>query len=140
MATAKSDETEAKDTKAADAQQQKSTYDPQKNPSGASEEQLKKGEMTGKVRGPDTDSSYHKYEFTDAYTGEPVETHQVIHDVAVGVNEDGSLQTEKGDKVYAIEGEHFGSQGKPKDGADTKQSEGANQGEAGEHTTKRTTK
>ena len=136
------DETEAKDTKAADAQKQQDApkYDPKTNPAGASEEQLRKGEMVGKVRGPDTDPSYHTYQFTDAYTGEPVETHQVIHDVAVGVNEDGSLQTEKGDKVYAIEGEHFGSQGKPKGGADTKQSEGANQGEAGEHTTRRTTK
>ena len=93
-----------------------------RNPSGATEEQLRAGENVGKVRGPDIDTSHHKYEFTDAYTGEPVETHQVIHDVPVGVNEDGSLKTEKGDKVFQVQNE----------GADTKQSKGANQGEAGE--------
>jgi hypothetical protein len=94
-------ETEAK---APEAKAEKSTYDPMTNPSGASEEQLKAGEMVGKVKGPEVDSSYHVYEFTDPATGEPVETHQVIHDVAVGVNEDGSLKTEKGDKVYATPG------------------------------------
>ena len=105
-----------------------------RNPSGASEEQLRAGENVGKVRGPDIDESYHKYEFTDAYTGEPVETHQVIHDVPVGVNEDGSLKTEKGDKVFNMQAD---DKNKPKGGADTKQSQGANQGEAGEHTTAR---
>ena len=125
---------EAKDTKAADAPK----YDSCTNPSGASEEQLKAGEMVGKVKGPEVDSSYHAYEFTDPQTGEPLETHQVIHDVAVGVNEDGSLKTEKGDKVFAMRRWH--DEDKPKGGADTKQSEGANQGEAGEHTSKRTTK
>lgn len=101
-------ETEAKDTKAADAQQ-KSTYDSATNPSGASEEQLAAGELVGKVRGPDVDTSYHVYEFTDPVTGEPVETHQVIHDVATGVNEDGSLKTEKADKVYAVPADQGGS-------------------------------
>jgi hypothetical protein len=41
---------------------------------------LKKGELTGKVRGPDVDSSFHVYEFTDPETGEPVETKQTVHD------------------------------------------------------------
>ena len=119
-------ETEAKDTKAA-----KSTYDPMTNPSGASEEQLRAGEMVGKVKGPEVDSSYHVYEFTDPATGEPVETHQVIHDVAVGVNEDGSLKTEKGDKVYATPGSFD---------KNSKEAKAASGGEAGEHTTARTTK
>ena len=83
MATSK-----ASDEKEAPAE--KGTAASPKNPSGASEAQLKKGEMTGQVRGPDVDKSFHVYEFTDPMTGEPVE------------------------------------------GADTKQSEGANQGEAGE--------
>ena len=52
----------------------KGTGASKQNPSGASEEQLKKGEMTGQVRGPDVDSSFHVYEFTDPMTGEPVET------------------------------------------------------------------
>ena len=119
--------TTSKDTKPTDQTQAKGTPASERNPSGASDEQLRKGEMTGKVRGPDIDTTFHKYEFTDAYTGEPVETHQVIHDVPVGVNEDGSLKTEKGDKVFFAQDE----------GADTKQSQGANQGEAGEHTTAR---
>ena len=134
--TTKSDD--AKDTKAADAKAADAPKADARNPSGASEEQLKKGEMTGKVRLADVDSSYHAYEFTDPQTGEPIETHQVIHDVPVGVNEDGSLKTEKGDKVFTIQNEGEGK--KPKGGADTKQSEGANQGEAGEHTSARTTK
>jgi hypothetical protein len=120
-----------KDTK--DTTQQQGPKADARNPSGASEEQLKEGENVGKVRGPDIDTSYHKYEFTDAYTGEPVETKQVIHDVPVGVNDDGSLKTEKGDKVFQMQGE---DSDKPKRGADTKQSEGANQGEAGEHTSR----
>ena len=91
------------------------------NPSGASEEQLKAGELVGKVRGPNVDSSFHTYEFTDPATGEPLETHQVIHDVATGVNEDGSLKMEKGDKVFAVPGSF-----------DKKAPKGANQGEAGE--------
>jgi hypothetical protein len=114
-----------KDTKDT-AQQQGPKADAQ-NPSGASEEQLRAGENVGKVRGPDIDTSHHVYEFTDPETGEPLETHQVIHDVPVGVNEDGSLKTEKGDKVFQVQD----------DGADSKQSKGANQGEAGEHTTAR---
>jgi hypothetical protein len=111
MATREEVETKAREDKAREdaAKKQnassKSTYDPETNPSGASEEQLRKGEMTGKVRGPDLDPSFHKYEFTDAYTGEPVETHQVIHDVPVGVNEDGSLITEKADKVFFQQGD-----------------------------------
>ena len=132
-------EEESKDTKAAAKQAaggQQASHD-DRNPSGASEEQLRKGEMTGKVRLADVDSSYHSYQFTDAYTGEPIETKQVIHDVPVGVNDDGSLKTEKGDKVFTIQGE---GEDKPKGGADTKQSQGANQGEAGEHTSARTTK
>ena len=36
-----------------------------RNPSGATEEQLRAGENVGKVRGPDIDTSHHKYEFTD---------------------------------------------------------------------------
>ena len=126
MAASKSSETETKDTKSAG-----SGYDPKTNPSGASDEQLKKGEMVGKVRGRDVDPSYHTYEFTDPHTGEPVEWTPPVHDVPVGVNSDGSVKTEKGDKVFAIAAE--GAE-KPKGGADTKQSEGANQGEAGEHT------
>lgn len=68
---------------------------------------LKKGEMTGKVRGPDVDKSFHTYEFTDPETGEPVEWTPVVHDVATGVNSDGSLKTEKGDAtfVHAPEGQ-----------------------------------
>jgi hypothetical protein len=68
---------------------------------------LKKGEMTGKVRGPDVDTSFHTYEFTDPNTGEPVEWTPVVHDVATGVNSDGSLKTEKGDAtfVHAPEGQ-----------------------------------
>lgn len=122
MATSKS-ESEASAPTGADAKSSKGSKDGvNTNPSGASDEQLKKNEMVGKVRGSDVDSSFHAYEFTDPETGEPLETHQVIHDVAVGTNEDGSLKTEKGDKVFAV----------PAGGADTKQSEGANQGEAGE--------
>lgn len=60
------------------------------NPSGASDEQLKAGELTGKVRGPDVDSSFHVYEFTDPETGEPVETKQMVHDVLV--NNDGTME------------------------------------------------
>ena len=41
------------------------------------------------------------------------------------------MKTEKGDKVFQVQNEN---QDKPKAGADTKQSEGANQGEAGERT------
>ena len=88
----------------------------------AEEARIKRGELTGKVRGQDVDSSFHVYEFTDPKTGEPVETPQVVHDVAVGVNADGSLKTEKATESFA----------KPAEGADTKQSQGANQGEAGE--------
>jgi hypothetical protein len=81
------------------------------NPSGASDEQIKKGEMAGKVRGPDVDTSFHVYEFTDPNTGEPVETQQVVHDVMA--KSDGT--TEKGDASF-VHG----------DG-------GASGGEAGEH-------
>lgn len=59
------------------------------------------GEDVGKVRGPDVDSSFHVYEFTDPATGEPLETHQVVHDVAVGVNADGSLKTAPATDTYA---------------------------------------
>ena len=113
-------ETEAKNTKADG--QGRGSYDPKTNPSGASEEQLQKGELTGKVRGPDVDSSYHVYDFTDPETGEPVEWTPVVHDVATGVNSDGTVKTEKGNATFA----------QPAEGADTKQSKGANQGEAGE--------
>jgi hypothetical protein len=82
------------------------------NPSGASDEQLKKGEMTGKVRGPDVDTSYHVYEFTDPQTGEPVETQQMVHDVLA--SNDGT--TEPGDSGF-VHGEDEG---------------GASGGEAGE--------
>ena len=101
---------------------EKQTGAPANNPSGASEEQLKKGEMAGKVRGRDVDSSYHDYEFTDPATGEPVEWTPVVHDVAVGTDGSGGVVTEKGDSTFA----------KPAEGADTKQSQGANQGESGE--------
>jgi hypothetical protein len=37
-----------------------------KNPSGASKEQLEKGEKVGQVRGPDVDKSFHVYEFEDS--------------------------------------------------------------------------
>lgn len=51
------------------------------NPSGASDDQIKKGELTGKVRGPDVDSSFHVVEFTDPMTGEPVEAAPpTVHD------------------------------------------------------------
>jgi hypothetical protein len=107
--------------------QDRGGYDPATNPSGASEEQLRKGEMTGKVRGRDVDPTFHTYEFTDPVTGEPVETHQAVHDVPVGVNADGSLETAKATDDYA----------KPAEGADTKQSQGANQGESGERERKK---
>lgn len=67
------------------------------NPSGASDEQLKKGELAGKVRGPDVDESFHAYEFTDPNTGEPVETTRIVHDVLV--NNDGT--TAKADADWA---------------------------------------
>lgn len=87
--------------------------------SEADEAQKRKGELTGKVRGQDVDSSHHVYEFTDPQTGEPLETTQVVHDVATGVNKDGSVTTEKMTDSFAK-------------ASDTKQSAGANQGEAGE--------
>jgi len=59
------------------------------------------GEHWGKVVGPDIDESFHTYEFTDPNTGEPLETPRVVHDVAVGVNEDGSLKTEKATEGFA---------------------------------------
>jgi hypothetical protein len=62
---------------------------------------LTKGELTGKVRGRDVDDSFHTYEFTDPQTGEPVEWTPVVHDVAVGVNSDGSLKTEKANETFA---------------------------------------
>ena len=98
---------------------------------GASDEQLDKGELTGKVRGRDVDSSFHTYEFTDPETGEPLETTPVVHDVATGVGKDGSVTTSKmtDDFVKA-----------PKGGADTKRSQGANQGEGGERPQKLPTK
>lgn len=71
------------------------------NPSGASEDQLKKGELAGKVRGRDVDSSYHTYEFTDPSTGEPVEWTPVVHDVAVGTDGSGGVTTEKADATFA---------------------------------------
>jgi len=41
---------------------------------GATEETgSKKGERAGKPAGPDVDTSFHVYEFTDPNTGEPVE-------------------------------------------------------------------
>ena len=61
-------------------------------------------EWYGKVVGPEHDSSFHVYEFNDPETGEKMETHRVIHDVAVGVNEDGSVKTEKADKVHFNQG------------------------------------
>ena len=70
---------------------------PPENPSGASDEQIKKGELTGKVRGPDVDSSFHVEEFTDPVTGEPVEWTPVVHDVMT--KSDGT--TEKGDASFA---------------------------------------
>ena len=73
---------------------------PNTNPSGASDEQLRKNEMIGKVRGQDVDPSHHVYEFTDPNTGEPVETHQVVHDVPKGVSKDGTLETEKATESY----------------------------------------
>lgn len=67
------------------------------NPSGASDEQLKAGELVGKVRGPDVDSSHHVYEFTDPQTGEPVEWTPAVHDVHTTSN----TETEKGDASFA---------------------------------------
>jgi hypothetical protein len=57
---------------------------------------VKKGELTGKVRGPDVDSSYHVEEFTDPKTGKPVEWKPIVHDVVTGP--DG--QTEPGDAAF----------------------------------------
>jgi hypothetical protein len=37
-----------------------------KNPSGASKEQLEKGEKIGQARGPDVDKTFHVYEFEDS--------------------------------------------------------------------------
>ncbi len=83
---------------------------------------VKKGELAGKVRGRDVDESFHTYEFTDPQTGEPVEWTPVVHDVAVGVNSDGSVKTEKANETFAkpAEGEGEG---------------GASGGEAGERST-----
>lgn len=107
MATAKKDET----TETAEAPTDE-----------AEQARIARGELVGKVRGQDVDSSHHVYEFTDPKTGEPLETPQVVHDVAVGVNSDGSLKMGKGNDDFV----------KPDKGADSKQSEGANQGEGGE--------
>lgn len=68
-----------------------------KNPSGATDEQLKQGELVGKVRGPDVDSSFHVYEFEDPETGEPVEWTPAVHDVHTTSN----TETEKGDASFA---------------------------------------
>jgi hypothetical protein len=89
--------------------------------------QEEKGELTGKVRGPDVDKSFHAYEFTDPETGEPVEWTPVVHDVATGVNSDGSLKTEKANETFA----------KPAEGQDA--TTGASGGEAGETTPKAST-
>lgn len=73
------------------------TTKPNTNPSGASDEQIKKGELAGKVRGPDVDSSFHQEEYTDPQTGEPVEWTPMVHDVLV--NNDGT--TQKATDTYA---------------------------------------
>jgi hypothetical protein len=73
MATAKSEDT--KDTTEGGGK-----YDAKKNPSGASDAQIKKGERVGKPLSPEVDESFHTYEFTDPMTGEPVETKPTVHD------------------------------------------------------------
>ncbi len=70
-------------------------------PKDEKDPQVAKGELTGKVRGRDVDESFHTYEFTDPESGEPVEWTPVVHDVAVGVNSDGSLKTEKANETFA---------------------------------------
>jgi hypothetical protein len=70
---------------------------PNTNPSGASDEQIKKGELAGKVRGRDVDQSFHAEEYIDPQTGEPIEPEQTVHDVMV--KPDGT--TEKGDASFA---------------------------------------
>lgn len=72
-----------------------------KAPAEAKDPTVERGELAGKVRGRDVDSSFHTYEFTDPETGEPVEWTPVVHDVAVGVNSDGSLKTEKANETFA---------------------------------------
>jgi hypothetical protein len=69
--------------------------------SGASDEQLDVGEMVGKVRGRDLDPTFHDYSFTDPETGEPLEVHQVVHEVPVGVSKDGKLETAPMTDEYA---------------------------------------
>jgi hypothetical protein len=48
--------------------------------SPADEALVAKGELVGKVRGPDVDGSFHVYEFTDPKTGEPLKTERTVHD------------------------------------------------------------
>ena len=102
---------------------------------------VKAGELVGKAVGRNIDSSFHDYAFTDANTGEPIPVRQVVHDVPVGVNDDGSLEMKSADEAGFAQ--HEGQtkslketttpgEGLPTGGADTKQSEGANQGESGE--------
>ena len=115
------------------------------------------GQYVGKVTGRNIDSSYHDYAFTDAYTGEPVPVRQVVHDVAVGVNEDGSLDMKPADEALfanpegatkSLKETTTPGEGLPQTGAnvddgksnqppDTAQSRGANQGESGERGEKR---
>jgi hypothetical protein len=93
--------------------------------SGASDEQMDKGEQTGKVRGRDVDSSFHDYQFQDPETGEDLEVTQVVHDVPTGVGKDGSVETGKATDEYV------------QPAKDSKGSK-ANQGEGGERSTRST--
>ena len=56
-------------------------------------------ENVGKPRGRDIDPTFHDEYFVDPNTGEVIENIPVVHDVAVGVNKDGSLKYERADKV-----------------------------------------
>lgn len=69
MATEKTDKAETKGT-SADV----------KNPSGASKEQLEKGERVGKPLSPEVDKTFNVTPFTDPMTGEEVETKRTVHD------------------------------------------------------------
>lgn len=104
------------------AKSKESTPGVNTNPSGATDEELEQGAMVGKVRGPDVDSSYHVYEFTDPNTGEPVEWTPVVHDVLV--SSDGT--TEKGDAQFV----HASGEGEG----------GASGGEGGENNSRSTKK
>ena len=76
-----------------------------------------KGALVGKVRGLDLDPTIHVYDFTDPVTGEPVEWHQVVHEVPVGVSSDGKLETAPMTDFFAKGEDIKAAAGKPAPGA-----------------------